>query len=255
MILIKSIATPVVWVLLLTIVGLILTRWPRGRKAFKIGWWSILAGFVVLLAGSLDPVSNWLLYSLEHRYAEPTPETLATLDVVAVLGGGFYPAGGLRAQPDLAREAYPRLYRGVQYFKSSGAAKIAFCGGSLRSMVGSEAEVMRTMALSLGVPEDRILVEPNSHNTMQNAANLAKILPGGEGRRIGVVTSATHMMRSVQVFEGVFPRDTIVPLPVYFTYDPAPWSLEKITPRVGHLDRTTIALHEWIGIFWYAIRY
>ena len=114
---------------------------------------------------------------------------------------------------------------------------------------------MRAMAVTLGVPEEQILIEPHSHNTMTNATKLAGILPPGEGRRIGLVTSATHMLRSKWVFEQVFPQDTIVPMPVYFTYDPAGWTAEKITPVVGHLERSTVALHEWLGILWYAVRY
>jgi len=161
----------------------------------------------------------------------------------------------LRERPDLAREAYPRLYHGVQYFKQSGADAIAFCGGPPRSGAESEAEVMRAMALTLGVPEDRMVIEATSRNTMQNAMNLAALLPKAEGRRIGLVTSATHMMRSKAVFERVFPQDSIVPIPVYFTYYPATRVQEKLTPMAIHLERTTVALHEWIGILWYAVRY
>jgi uncharacterized SAM-binding protein YcdF (DUF218 family) len=200
-------------------------------------------------------VANGLVYSLEHRYASPSPETLATLDMVVVLGGGLYPSGGLREQAELSREAYPRLIHGVQYFKDSGADVIAFCGGPGRSRTESEAEVMRAMAVAFGVPEERTVVEPRSHNTMTNATSLAKVLPAGEGRRIGLVTSATHMLRSKRVFERVFPHDTIVPMPVYFTYDPSGRTSAAITPTVGNLERSTIALHEWIGILWYALRY
>jgi len=255
MILIKSLATPIVWILLLWIAGLVLTRWSRGRRLFRLGWWLMLTGFLLLLAGSLEPVESALLYPLEHRYVSPTPETLASLDLVVILGGGMYPSGGLREHPELGRESYPRLYRGVQYFKQSGAHAIAFCGGPPRPGVESEAEVMKAMALTLGVPEDQMIVEADSHNTMQNAANLAALLPKAQGRRIGLVTSATHMMRSKDVFERVFPHDTIVPIPVYFTHYPSAGIKEMLTPTATHLERTTIALHEWIGILWYAIRY
>lgn len=255
MYLVKLLATPMVWVLLLMAAGLIVTRWVRGRKLFKLGWYLLLAGAMILLIFSLDPVANRLVYSLEHRYASPSPEALASIDIIVVLGGGLYPSGLLREHAELAREAYPRLYHGVQYFKDSGADMIAFCGGPPGSGVESEAETMRAMALSLGVPGDRIVIEPDSRNTRENAANLARILPAAEGRRIGLVTSAMHMMRSKWIFERMFPYDTIVPMPVYFTYDPACWTPEKITPTVGHLERSTMALHEWIGIAWYAVRY
>lgn len=253
--LLKSLAMPLGWVLLLVAVGLLLMRLGRGKRSAKAGWWLILVGFVVLLAASLEPVANGLAYSLEHRYAAPTPEVLATVDAIVVLGCGAYPSGNLRQEAELTQGAFPRVIRGVQYFKDSGADVLAFCGGADWPDEESEAEVMRAMAVSLGVAEDRIVIEPTSRNTMENAMNLAAILPKGEGRRIGVVTSATHMMRSVWVFERVFPQDTIVPMPVYFTYDPSRSFGGRIRPSVGNLEKTTVALHEWIGILWYALRY
>ncbi|MEN6578366.1 MAG: YdcF family protein [Phycisphaerales bacterium] len=255
MTLIKSLATPLGWVLLLLAAGLILTRFRRSGRRFRVGWCCLLAGTLILLVFSLDPVANLLTYSLECRYQSLSAEVLKTLDVVVVLGGGAYPSGGLRREPDLSRYAYPRLYRGVEYFQNSSAAVIAFCGGPPRPGTENEADIMQAMAVTLGVPRERTVVEPHSANTMMNATGLAEILPEGEGRRIGVVTSAMHMMRSKRVFEQVFPRDTIVPLPVHFMHDPAPWITPKITPKVSHLEKSTMALHEWIGILWYAVRY
>ncbi|MEN6427654.1 MAG: YdcF family protein [Phycisphaerales bacterium] len=255
MTLIKSLATPLGWALLLLAAGLILTRFRRSGRRFRVGWYCLLAGTLILLVFSLDPVANLLTYSLECRYQPPSAEVLKTLDVVVVLGGGAYPSGGLRREPDLSRYAYPRLYRGVEYFRNSSAAVIAFCGGPPRPGAENEADIMQAMAVALGVPTERTVVEPHSANTMMNAIGLAEILPEGEGRRIGVVTSAMHMMRSKRVFEQVFPQDTIVPLPVHFMYDPAPWITPKITPKVSHFEKSTMALHEWIGILWYAVRY
>lgn len=255
MALIKSLATPLVWVLLLMAAGLVLTRFRHNPRRFRTGSYCLLIGMLILLVLSLDPVANLLTYSLECRCPAPSPEVLKTLDVVVVLGGGTYPSGGLRRAAELSPQAYPRLYRGVEYFKDSSAAVIAFCGGPSRPGAENEADVMQAMAMAMGVSRERTVVEPHSVNTMMNATGLAEILPKGEGRRIGVVTSAMHMVRSKRVFEQVFPRDTIVPLPVHFLYNPAPWIAPKITPRVGHLDKSTTALHEWIGILWYAVRY
>ena len=250
----KVLATPIVWVVLLMVVGLPLARSGRKRRA-RVGWWLLLAGTTVLVLFSLDPVANLLTYSLESRYPSPPPESLGTLDVVAVLGSGVYPSGYLRRYPELARESWPRFYHGVRYFRESGADVIAFCGGVSRDDSEPEAEVMSAMAAYLGVPEESIVIEPESQNTMENAVGLAERLPPGEGRRIGLVTSATHMLRAKSVFETVFPRDEVVPIPVYSKYNPADRIWKRFIPGVGHLDKSTMALHEWLGILWYAVRY
>jgi uncharacterized SAM-binding protein YcdF (DUF218 family) len=251
----KSLATPVVAMLALLIVGLVLTRPARKGRLFQVGWHCVLAATALLAALSLKPVAELLTYSLEGQCHIPSSGVLKSLDVVVILGGGSYPSGPLRGQAELAKEAYPRLYHGVEYFKESGAGVLAFCGGPRQPGAESEAEIMKRMAGPLGVPLEETLAETTSHNTMEDAANLAKLLPEGRDRHIGLVTSATHMLRSRKVFEAVFPYDRIVPIPVYFTYDPVGWSVESIMPSSGNFEKSSIALHEWLGLAWYAVRY
>jgi len=251
----RSLATPVAAVIALLVTGLALTRLVRGKRIVRIGWYSAFAGTVLLLALSLKPVAELLAYSLESRYQVPSGETLAGLDVIVILGGGLYPSSPLWPQAELGEQAYPRLYHGVKYFKQSGAGVLAFCGGPPRGGMESEAGVMRRMAMESGITEEKMLMETNSHNTMENGANLAALLPQGQNRRIGLVTSATHMLRSMRVFEKQFPHDEIVPIPVHYTYDPVRRSGQYVIPSNDHLKKSCIALHEWIGLVWYAMRY
>jgi len=254
MVVVKSFATPLVWVLLLLVLGLVLARKDRRKRLFTVGRLLLLAGTVLLLALSLSPVANFLTYPLEARYPSPSAQALERLDVVVVLGGGIHPAGHLRQEAELSKFTYPRFYHGVRVFQQSHARLLAFCGGPGRQGAESEAETMRAMALSQGVPQDRIVVEQTSRNTFENIANLARLLPAGQGRRIGLVTTASHMRRSHAVSQRQFPGDTIIPIPVYYTYDPAGTFIENFVPTSGNLERSSIALHEWIGLIWYRLR-
>lgn len=260
MIVVKSFATPMLWVLLLLVVGLVLTR-PRRRqngkpsRSSRAGRLLLLAGVVLLLTLSLTPVANLLTYPLESRYPPLSPEALGTLDVVAVLGGGVRPPDCLRPQAELTVHAYPRFYCGIQVFRQTNAGLLAFCGGPGRTGPESEAGTMTALAVHLGVAPERILAETRSQNTFENTANLARMLPAGEGRRIGLVTSAIHMWRSHRVFARQFPHDTIVPIPAYYAYEPAGWNVESLIPSAGNLERSTMALHEWIGLLWYWLRH
>lgn len=260
MLVLKSLATPVVWVLLLLLLGLVLTQTGRSRNAgfrasMRVGRFLLLMGMALLLALSLKPMANLLTYPLESKYQPPSAQALSGLDVVVVLGGGSYPSGYLRQEAELGRYAYPRFYHGVRIFRENHAGLLAFCGGPPREGAESEAETMKAMALHLGVPDDRILAEAASRTTFENIANLARLLPAGQGRRIGLVTSAIHMWRSHRVLAGQFPNDTIVPIPVYYTYDPTGWSQDSIVPSVGNLEQSSMALHEWIGLLWYSLRH
>jgi len=255
MLIAKSLATPVIWVLILLTLGLALSRWKRRRANSRAGWGMICAGALVLLVFSLSPVSDLLAYSLESRYRRPSADVLRSLDILVVLGGGLYTSGGLRTQADLKEPTYSRVYNGVHIFKESGASLLALTGGGSGKSTDSEAAVMKAVAMSMGVSEDKILTETRSRDTMENAAFLAEVFPKDGARRIGLVTSATHMLRAHRVFRKQFPEDIIVPVPVNYTYSPMVWAPRSFIPSVTALHESTVALHEWIGILWYSLRY
>src|SRR4030042_6618008 len=97
----KSLATPIIWILTFLMLGLILSR-GKGRRGYqRVGWWAVLMGASMLATLSLRPVGDLLAYSLESRYGPPSQELLESVDFVVVLGGGMYLSGGLRAENEL----------------------------------------------------------------------------------------------------------------------------------------------------------
>ena len=253
--LLKTLATPVVWILALMVLGFVLTRRLPNKRRYRLGRYALLLGMCILFLLSTKPMSELLVYSLECQHQLPSDEVLSSLDIVAILGGGMRIPGGFRTYSDLSGRAYSRLYNGVRIFKRSSAEILALSGGSSNDSVESEAEVMKALALELGVPESRIVAETNSQNTMENGAELAKLLSSAKARRIGLVTSALHMPRSVKVFRELFPNDTIVPVPVDHLYSPDWDDLKSYIPSPDTLAKSNYAIHEWIGMVWYFIRY
>ena len=146
--LLKSIATPIVWVLALMFLSLILTRKLPKKLRYKLGRFSLFLGMCILLLLSIKPVSNVLVYSLECQYQLPD-KSLSTLDVVVILGGDIYNSGGFRQYPEAGGVTYSRLFNGVRIFKQSGARTLALCGGNPLQSTESEAEVMKSLALEL----------------------------------------------------------------------------------------------------------
>jgi len=253
--LLKALTDPVMAILIVLILGLILTvRLPK-KLRFKSGWWILLLGVCLLYALSIPPVSNLLIYSLECRYRLPPDEILSNLDIVAVLGGGMNRAGGFRDSSEPAKFTYARVFSGVRIFKKSGAGTIVLCGGGWRGGPESEAAAMEKVVLELGVEKSKIVTETNSQDTIGNAAGLARILTPEKGRKIGLVTSALHMSRARKIFERQFPEDAIVPIPVAYIYDPDWFALDGLAPTAGSLANSNYAIHEWIGMLWFAIRY
>ena len=246
-VLLKSLTTPIVWVLVLMVLGLILIIRPTKKMRFKLGKCALFLGICILFLLSIEPVSNLLIYCLECQYKLPSDEVLSDLDMVVILGGGMNISGGLREHAEARGLTYARVFNGVRVFKQSGARKLALCGGS--------AEVMKELALELGVEASTIITETRSHTTMENASELVKLLPPAGQRQIGLVTSALHMLRSEKTFKKQFPNDTIVPIPVNYIYSPEWYYPRYWIPSVKTLLNSNYAIHEWIGIFYYSIRY
>jgi MYXO-CTERM domain-containing protein len=255
MALLKLLTTPIVWILLLLLLGLALVWRKRREHLSRTGFWTVLTGTALLLALSLDPVASLLAYSLEYRYTRPSDDVLESLDLVVVLGGGQNLPGGLRVESELKGASYARVYRGVKAFQRSHASHLAFCGGCCRPGTPSSAEVMKAVALEMGVAKNRILVESKSHTTLENAVRLAEILPAGRGRRIGLVTSASHMLRSERVFKKQFPQETIVPIPADYVYDSLAIEVKMFIPSARDFQNSTTAIHEWIGVLWYSLHH
>jgi len=246
--LIKSLANPIAWVLVFMAFGLILIIRPTKKLRFKLGKCALFLGTSILFLLSIEPVSNLLIYYLECQYKLPSDEALSDLDMVVILGGGAYLSGGFRKHTEASGPTYARLFNGVRIYKRSGARTLALCGGY-------ESEVMKELALDLGVEESRIITETRSLTTLENASELAKLLPTTEQRRIGLVTSALHMLRSERTFKKQFPNDTIVPIPVNYIFSPEWYYLRHWIPSARTLLNSNYAIHEWIGIVYYSIRY
>ena len=64
-----------------------------------------------------------------------------------------------------------------------------------------EANTMAELLALLGVPADALILETRSRNTYENAVEVKQELAALGAERVGLVTSAMHMPRSVALFE------------------------------------------------------
>jgi len=105
-----------------------------------------------------------------------------------------------RVMPETQR----RVRRGVELYRAGLAPVLVMTGGPApRGNI--EAEVMRDLAVELGVPEDAIRVETKSRDTIENA-RFTKQLLSGEGDAVRkpqviLVTSPYHLARAQRLFD------------------------------------------------------
>lgn len=123
-----------------------------------------------------------------------------------------------RVRPELRR----RVETGVRLWKEGRAPLLVMTGGPAPSG-HVEAEVMRELAVELGVPHDAIRIEGRSRDTIENAGfTLAMLCDEHETRetpdrcepRLLVVSSPFHLPRAGELFECAGARVVVAPTPL-----------------------------------------
>lgn len=105
---------------------------------------------------------------------------------------------------------------------------------------------------SLGIPQEKIRLEPKSKNTAENAGELNKMF-GNRKINIGLVTSAFHMKRSEREFRKYF--DNVVPLPAHYLYESPQGNIViRYIPQSEELSKTSVAFKEIIAQLWYRLK-
>ena len=210
-----------------------------------------MLGFVIaiLYLFSIAPVKNSLFNMLERDYVRKDVYYNGKLDIVVVLAGGSYESKNLDASMP-SFETPSRLLHALQIFHLSKADYLVCTGKG--SNTESDAEVMAAVSKKLGVPEFKIIIDSKSKNTMEHAVELNKLIRDKE-LRIGIVTSGYHMKRSIREFGKYFKN--IIPLPSEYFYTPVKMSLFAFLPSSHNLFKSSIAIRELVGNFWYLVRY
>ena len=218
--------------------GLALYSW-RCRQEKKLA--VILAGITFvfyLLCTSV--VAEQTMGWLESAYEPPAnPQG----DVIIMLGGGAMPdspdvdgTGALCASPANRLLTAVRLQRRLD-------GPILVSGGQVYSDSGPEAQIARRILLSLGVSDDKILVETKSINTTQNAKFSTEILREHGLSQPLLVTSAFHMKRSVLNFEKQGVAVTAYPADYQVSHHPV-FHYTKLRPQTEALLNNVTVLQE-----------
>ena len=228
-----------------------------------LGWrrrWGralVLASLVLFWLLGTAPVHDALLAPLEHRYPPLALNArLGSPDHTAIVlfGGGIYAKapeyGGVDA---LHRAALSRTVYAADLSLRTGLSVYPSGGKSLTGRAEPEGKVMARWLVRLGVPIERIVVEDHARTTWQNAADLKPLLAAHGMTRAVLVTSAWHMPRAVWCMraQGI----AVVPAPCDYLENRLPYDILSYVPRWDTLADSGQALHEYLGLVWYRLRY
>lgn len=137
--------------------------------------------YLIALVGILAIVAGVIVGS--GFYLSPQ-DKLTKADAIVVISGG---------ETDL------RVKEGVKLYQA-GWAPLLIMSGAARDLGESNAEAMRRLAIKLGAPEDKILVEKEARNTFDNARFTRELMTAHQIDSIILVTSPYHQRRAFITF-------------------------------------------------------
>ena len=214
----------------------------------------VLAGIVITLFFSNFFVGEALLGSLEDDYAPAPVNSYPVVDAIVVLGGMTSPPRPPQLQVEVG-DAFDRLLHGMRLLRAGRAPTLVLTGGVITYLTGSgmsEAERLAELAVEYGVATEQLLLEDQSRNTHENGLFVARLLRERDWQHVLLVTSASHMRRSM----GVFRRQglDVIAAPTDFAVVDKPFSPMQLMPDVEALRASSRAAKEYVGLLVYWLR-
>jgi len=239
---------PLTWALLLGGVGAAV----RGRRA-RLGVTLQVLGALALYVPSTEPVAN-LLQRWVEAGAVSTYRERDVYDAVIVLGGMVDADATERSGRPEYTPAVERLLRGYELLRAGRARQVLLSGGTLDTRPGAlvEADILGRQLELWGVAPERIVREPRSRNTRENALESERLIRERGWTRLLLVTSAAHLPRALGTFEavGLHPDTLAVDVRAHGFYPHTGWW----QPRASNLSASSDALREFFGRFVYRLR-
>lgn len=209
--------------------------------------------FVAYGLATAPIIVNPLVNQLENLYA--SDEQCAPGSHVVLLSGGV--DSRARSANDFERMSPATFVRATQASRIVAKevdSKLIVSGGLMSKV--PEARVIARYLTSLGVSEERLILESASKSTYENAVNVAAILSAEKvNGHVRLITSAMHMHRAVKSFEMALKGSDIVICPVSVDFKGLK-ALQRHgwVPQITSQNKFDLLLHELIALLAYQLK-
>jgi uncharacterized SAM-binding protein YcdF (DUF218 family) len=235
---------PLPIIIALLLLGLFLL-WRRPKH--WAGKLSIATGILLLILLSVPPIANNLLYPIEHVY-RPYRDISPPVEFVSVLGCRNNEIDDIPITSALADCSLIRLVEGIRIMRMNPNSQLLLSGYGGTHPI-SNANMMKKVAVSMGVNASRIKTFSSPRDTFEEAAAVKQHI--GD-RTLALVTSASHLPRAMSLYiqHGLDP----VPAPTEHLaqsgYD-MPWY--GYAPRSHQLKKAERWWYETLAQLWVAV--
>ena len=236
------------------LLGLILLHLHEAAWRWAKRWLVALLVFYYFLSTPL--VAGILAAGLYHGYSPITQaKQVEGATAVVVLSGGSanYSARGYNVDVPSGPSAF-RAMEAAHIHSLLNNPWIILSGGigDTRYQSTPEVKAMTNVLVEIGIPTDRIIMEPKSKNTYEQGINVTKLLEQYGIRQLVLVTSPTHMRRAQAVFaaHGFNTIAAISPL----RSEGMTERTYSLLPSTRNLFASQSAMREYLAITYYWAR-
>ena len=240
------------FLLIALMVCLILLQIPRTRRWGHRSLWSV---FLVYLGCSMPVVSRLVAAPLAWGFA-PLQSVEAGLGAraIVVLDGGVFRYDNRDSLLEFPNgQSVLRAFETARVYRLLGEPIVIVSGGNAmwNQNPAPTARALRDTLVRLGVSSEHIILDSNSQNTRAHALNVVRLLREQEISDFVLVTSSTHIRRSVATFRALGADP--IPSPSAVSLDER-LGWEGFWPSPRALLLTEQAMHDYFGLAYYRLR-
>ncbi len=234
------------FLLLICLAGLLYWR----KKIFlakSLGAFALLFFYLI----SIQATGHFFAAKLENQYPSYQKENNALVDYVLVLGSGHHTDSSQPISTLLSSSGLQRLVEGIRVYRLNPGSKLLLSGYS-----GSDemphAQALKKVARHFGVPEADLILAGNVKDTREEAEHWVTV---AKGKSLVVTTSASHMPRSMYLFQQVKKakglKVRLIAAPTdYISHANTQLIWKDWFPSGGHIQNLERVWHEYLGLFW-----
>ena len=233
-------------ILLLCLAGILYWR-KKFLIAKSIGVFSIVFFYLI----SIQVTSNFFASKLEYQYPSYQKQKNERADFVLVLGSWHSSDSNQPISTLLSSSGLKRLVEGIRVYRLNPGSKLLLSGYRGGDEI-SHAQALKKVSRHFGVPESDMILAGEVKDTREEAehwSNLAK------GKNLVVVTSASHMPRSMYLFQQVKKAQglnvSLIPAPTdYISHKNTVLTWKSWFPSGHNISNVERVWHEYLGLLW-----
>lgn len=245
---------PFTFCMIFLVIGLIFLSLKKQR----IGWiFTVGSLFLLYFFGSWSG-STLLMSPLEREYSPmlnplESSELLAEHDpIIVVLGSGHFTSNDYPITSQIGAVSLIRFTEGLRLHHSLPGSKLVLMGGMIHRDLYSSDITMKLME-STGIVPDSVKTLEGGLNTEEEVILVREFMLNNPLNPLILVTSASHMKRSMLLFQkaGMDPMAA----PTNFSIMGSPDSkADYFLWDIGKLSMSHTAIYEYTGMAWAKMR-